>query len=83
MVTQVYAVLGNGWFFQMIQPDVLAELLNPDLDGIPIMSNVNFTTFRGHAINASCFQAKFIPDRPKETGDLPGQEAYSTDVMSH
>jgi len=34
------------------------------------------------AVNAQCFQAEVILNGPKETSDLPRQEAYSFDVVS-
>jgi hypothetical protein len=50
-------------------------LLDPSLNGMPSLTDVDLTTFAGDAIDASYFQAKGIPDGPKETGDLPRQEA--------
>jgi hypothetical protein len=75
-VTQVYAVLGQGRFVRMIQPDVLVVLLDPGLSGMPGLPNVDLT-FAGDAVDSSCFQAKVILDELKETGDLPGQDAYN------
>jgi hypothetical protein len=59
----------------MIQPNVPVESLNPGLNGTPRLTNVDFTTFAGDAVDTSCFQYKVIHDRPKETCNLPRQEA--------
>jgi hypothetical protein len=58
-------------------------LLDPGLNGTTSLTNVDLTTFTGDAVDARYFQARVILERPKETGDLPGQEAYSFYVMSH
>jgi len=36
----------------------------------------------GDAVNAQHYKARVTPDRPKETGDLPRQEAWSFDLIS-
>jgi len=57
-------------------------LLDLGLNGIPGLTNVDLNTFMGDAVNAKCFKARVILDRPKETCGLPKQEAYSFDVTS-
>jgi len=64
----------------MIQSDVL---LDPGLSGMPSLSNVDLTMFAGDAVNTSCFEAKVILDRPKETDDLPRWRPTVLMVMSH
>jgi len=44
----------------MIQPNVPVESLNPGLNGTPRLTNVDFTTFAGDAVDTSCFQANVI-----------------------
>jgi hypothetical protein len=46
------------------------------------LSNVDFSTLEGDAVNTQCFQAEVILDRLKETTNLPRQENYSFNVMS-
>jgi hypothetical protein len=41
------------------------------------MTDVDLTTFAGHAVDTSCFQVEVILDGPKETGDLAWQKADS------
>jgi len=60
----------------------LMVLLDLRQNGTPSSINVDITIFTGYAVGTSCFQAIVIPDRPKETGNLPRQEVYSLDVMS-
>jgi len=55
----------------MIWPDVPVVLLDPGLNGTPDFTNVDLTTYAGNAADTSCFQAKVILDRLKETGNLP------------
>jgi len=45
------------------------------------LTNVDLTTFAGDPIDISNFQAK-ITDRPKESGNLPRQEAYIFYILS-
>jgi hypothetical protein len=65
------------------QPDVLVLLLDPDLNGMLSLSNVDHPTFTGDAVNTRCFQVQIIFDGLKETGSLPRRKTYSFDVMSH
>jgi hypothetical protein len=67
----------------MAQPDVPVVLLDSDLNEMPSLTNLDLATFAGDAIDTSCFHAKVTLGGPKETDDLPRQEAYSFDVMSH
>jgi hypothetical protein len=45
-------------------------LLDPGLNGMPGLSNVDPTTFAWVAVGTSCFQVKVMLDRVKETGDI-------------
>jgi hypothetical protein len=68
----------------MIQPNVLlVVLLDPGLNGMPNLSNVDLTTFAADSVNARCFEIEIIFDRQKETVALLRWEAYSFCVMSH
>jgi len=61
---------------------VLVLLLDPGLNEMSDLTNVDLTTFTGDAVDTSCFQAKVILDRTKDTGNLPRWEAYSFHAMS-
>jgi hypothetical protein len=65
----------------MIKPDVPVVFLHPGLNGVPSLSNADHPTVAGDAVNAQCFKAEVIFDRPMGTVDLRW-EAYSFDVMS-
>jgi hypothetical protein len=46
------------------------------------LTNADLTTFAMDAVDTSCFQAKVILDRLKETGEFPRLEANSFYVKS-
>jgi hypothetical protein len=44
----------------MIQPDVLVVFLDPGLNGMPGLTNLDLTTFTRDAVDASCFRLPII-----------------------
>jgi hypothetical protein len=60
----------------MIKPDVPVMLLDPMLDGMPNLSDVDLTTFTGDSVNTRCFEAEVILDGLKETDYLSKWEVY-------
>jgi hypothetical protein len=63
----------SGWYSLMCQCCSFIGMLG--------LTNVDLTTFAGDPIDISNFQAK-ITDRPKESGNLPRQEAYIFYILS-
>jgi hypothetical protein len=68
---------------------VSVVLLDPGLSGSPGLTSIDFATLAGDAVDESCFQAKVILDRLKETGILlmwlkigPTKVKKTTDVSS-
>jgi hypothetical protein len=51
---------------------VPVALLDPGLDGTLGLTNVDLTTFAGHAVDASCFRVKVTLDGLKETDAFLG-----------
>jgi hypothetical protein len=64
-----------GRFVWMSQTNVPVVLLDPGINGIAILPNVNLTTFAGYAVHAWSFQSQVILHWPKETSNFPGKEA--------
>jgi hypothetical protein len=59
--------------------DVALVLLDPGLDGMASLPDVDLTTLTGHAVYTRSLELQVILHRPKETGDLLG--GRTTDLM--
>jgi hypothetical protein len=71
------AVFGYGGFIWMSQTNVPVVLLEPCINEMNSLPNVNVTTFAGYAVHAWSFEAHL----PKEGGNLPRWEAHRLDVL--
>jgi len=80
VVNPVNAALTHDQSLWVIQPDVPVVLLDPDFSGMFCLFNVDLPTLIENALSAQCFHAEVILDGPKETDDLPTEEAYSFNV---
>jgi hypothetical protein len=54
-VTQVNVVLCHCLYIRMVNSDTPMVLFDPDLDGMPGLSNVDLVTFTEDAVYARCF----------------------------
>jgi hypothetical protein len=61
----------------MIKLHLQVVLPDPGPNGMPLC-NVDLSTLT----EDGCFQAMVIPNRLKETDNLPRQEAYNFDIVS-
>jgi len=74
-VPQAYAVNSHRLFLWMIKPDVPVVPLNPALNGMSSLSNVNLSILTENAINTWCFQDVVVLNESKQSGNIPRQEA--------
>jgi hypothetical protein len=75
------AVFSYCRFLWMSQTNVSVVLLDPGINGMVSLPNVNLTTFAGYVVHAWSFQFQVIFHGPKETSNFSRREAHRLDVV--
>jgi hypothetical protein len=71
MVVQVNAVFGHSWLVWMLQTDMALVLLDPGLNRMVTLPDVDLTTLTWHAAHAWSWVPIYL-SQAKETGNLLG-----------
>jgi hypothetical protein len=80
-VTGTAAMFSQGRFVWLLQTDVPLMLLDPGLDGMAGLPNVDLTTLTGHTVHARRLESQVTLHRLQEVGDIQGY-AHRLDVMT-
>jgi hypothetical protein len=75
------AVFSHCQFVWLSQMNVPVVFLDPGINGMASLPNVNLTTFAWYAVHTRSFQSQVILHWPKKISNFPRRKSYRLDVM--